>query len=104
MAAVRRDAVDGALVTFQLPQSPQCVCVPQLEHAASAAAQQGRRPGDDTQRTNPVTVSVRDLLLLERLKVLIKCCVSSNEKFFFNLTQTDSHSAEQINRSCLNVC
>lgn len=66
MAAVGRDAVDGALVTLQLPQSPQRVRVPQLEHPTSAAAQQGRGPGDDTQCTHPVTVGVRDLLLERR--------------------------------------
>lgn len=63
MAAVGGDAVDWALVTFQLPQSPQCAGVPQLEHPSSAAAQQSRGPRDDTQRTNPVTMGVRDLLL-----------------------------------------
>lgn len=30
MAAVGRDAVDGALVTLELPEGPQSVCVPQL--------------------------------------------------------------------------
>lgn len=68
MAAVGRDAVDGALVTLQLPQSPQSVCVPQLEHPTSAAAQQGWGPRDNTQRTHPVTVGVRDLLLARMIK------------------------------------
>lgn len=63
MAAVGGDAVDGALVTFHLAQSPQRVCVPQLEHPASAAAQQDRGRGHHAQRTHPVTVGVRDLLL-----------------------------------------
>ncbi len=68
MAAVGRDAVDGALVTLQLSQSPQCVRVPQFEHPTSAAAQQGRGPRDDTQSTHPVTVCVRDLLLERKIK------------------------------------
>lgn len=63
MAAVGGDAVDGALVTLQLAQRPQSVCVPQLEHPASAAAQQDRGPGDYTQRAHPVTVGVGDLLV-----------------------------------------
>lgn len=63
MAAVGRDAVDGALVTLQLSQSSQGVRVPQLEHPSSAAAQQGRRPGDDAERADPVSVGVGDLLL-----------------------------------------
>lgn len=63
MAAVGRDAVDGALVTLQLPQSSEGVRVPQLEHPSSAAAQQGRGPGDDAERADPVSVGVGDLLL-----------------------------------------
>lgn len=62
MAAVGGDAVDGALVALQLSQGAECVRVPQLEHPASAAAQQGRRAGDDAQRTHPVPVGVGDLL------------------------------------------
>lgn len=62
MAAVGGDAVDGALVALELSQGAECVRVPQLEHPASAAAQQGRRAGDDAQRTNPVPVCVGDLL------------------------------------------
>lgn len=62
MAAVGGDAVNGALMTLQLPQGPQGVRVPQLEHATSAAAEQGRGSGDHTQSTNPVAVSVGDLL------------------------------------------
>ena len=65
MAAVGSDAVDGAVMTLELPQSPQCVRVPELEHPTSAAAQQGRGAGDDAQRTHPVTVSIRDLLMDE---------------------------------------
>lgn len=68
MAAVGGDAVDGALVTLQLPQSPERVGVPQLEHPASAAAQQGRRPWYDAQCTNPVTVGVRNLLLEKKIE------------------------------------
>lgn len=68
VAAVDSDAVDGALVALQLSQSPQCVCVPQLEHPPSAAAQQGRGPGDDPQRTHPVPVSVGHLLADEKDK------------------------------------
>ena len=63
MAAVGGDAVDGALVTLELPQGPQGVCVPQLEHAAPAAAEQGRGARDDAQRAHPVAVSVWDLLI-----------------------------------------
>lgn len=63
MAAVGGDAVDGALVTSDLAQSPQRVRVPQLEHAASAATQQDRGGGDHAQRTHPVPVGVGDLLL-----------------------------------------
>lgn len=68
MAAVGRDAVNGALVTLELPQGPQRVRVPQLEHPASAAAEQGRGAGDDAQRTHPVAVSVWDLLMGEKEK------------------------------------
>lgn len=62
MAGVGGDAVDGALVTFDLAQTPQRVCVPQLEHPAPAAAQQDRGRGDHAQRTHPVAVGVGDLL------------------------------------------
>lgn len=62
MAAVDSDAVDGALVALQLSQSPQCVCVPELEHPPPAATQQCRGPGYHPQRTNPVPVSVGHLL------------------------------------------
>lgn len=74
VAAVGGDAVDGTLVTLQLPQSPQSVRVPQLEHPASAAAQQGRRAGDDAQSTDPVTMGVRDLLSERRIVVFLKYC------------------------------
>lgn len=62
MAAVGGDAVDGALMALQLSQGAECVRVPQLEHPASAAAQQGWRAGDDAQCTHPVPVCVGDLL------------------------------------------
>lgn len=78
MAAVGGDAGDGALVALQLPQGPQRVGVPQLQHAAPAAAQQHRGPGDHAQRTHPVTVGVGDLLL-ER---------SSSTEGSFGLTRT----------------
>lgn len=67
MAAVGRDAVDGALVTLQLPQSTEGVRVPQLEHPSSAAAQQDRGPGDHAERADPVSVGVGDLLLEKSL-------------------------------------
>lgn len=63
VAAVGADAVNGALVTLQLAQSPQRVRVPQFEHPASAAAQQHRGPRDHAQRAHPVTVGVGDLLV-----------------------------------------
>lgn len=63
MAAVGGDAVDGALVTPQLAQSPQRICMPQLEHPASAATQQDRGPRDHAQGTHPVAVGIGDLLL-----------------------------------------
>lgn len=69
MAAVGRDAVDGALVALQLSKSPQCVRVPQLEHPTSAATQQSRRPGNHSQCTNPVTVGIWDLLLERRERI-----------------------------------
>lgn len=62
MATVGRDAVDGALVTLHFPQGAQRVRVPQLENAAPASAQQGRRTGDHSQRTDPVPVGIRYLL------------------------------------------
>lgn len=70
MAAVGGDAVDGALVTPQLAQRPQRVCVPQLEHPAPAATQQDRGPRDHAQGTHPVAVGVGDLLL-DRVKSFI---------------------------------
>ena len=63
VAAVGGDGVDGALVALQLPQGPQGVCVPQLEHAASAAAQQSRRARHHPQGTHPIAVRVWHLLL-----------------------------------------
>ena len=63
MAAVARDGVDGAVVTLELPDGPQSVRVPKLEHPASAAAQQSRGAGDHAQCAHPVTVGVRDLLM-----------------------------------------
>lgn len=65
MAAVGGDAVDGALVTLHLAQRPQRVRVPQLEHPASAAAQQDWGGGDHAQRAHPVPVGVGDLLVGE---------------------------------------
>lgn len=62
VAAVCSDAVYGALMTLELPQRPQCVCVPELEHPSSAATQQGREAGDDAEGANPVTMSIWDLL------------------------------------------
>lgn len=62
VAAVGGDAVDGALVTFHLAQSPQRVRVPQLEHPAPAAAQQDGGRRDHAQRAHPVPVGVGDLL------------------------------------------
>ena len=68
MAAVARDGVNGAVMTLELPEGPESVRVPQLEHPASAAAQQGRRAGDHAQRTHPVTVGVRDLLMGRKIE------------------------------------
>lgn len=68
VAAVGGDPVDGALMTLQLPQSPQRVRVPQLEHPSPAATQQGRRAGHDAQRADPVTVGVGDLLSERRVE------------------------------------
>lgn len=65
VAAVGGDAVDGALVTLHLAQRPQRVRVPQLEHPASAAAQQDWGGGDHAQRAHPVPVGVGDLLVGE---------------------------------------
>lgn len=65
VAAVGGDAVDGTLVSLQLPERPQGVRVPQLENPGSAAAQQRRRPGHHAQRTHPVPVGVGDLLWTE---------------------------------------
>lgn len=70
MAAVCSDAVNGALMTLELPQRPQCVCVPELEHSSSAATQEGREAGDNAQGANPVTVSVWDLLLTTVTQIL----------------------------------
>lgn len=90
MAAVGGDAVDGALVTLQLPQSRERVAVPQLEHPASAAAEQSRRPGDDAQRTNPVTVGARHLL---SDRGIIKSIKKSFPQCFLNVNVSHGCSA-----------
>lgn len=66
VAAIGGDAIDGALVALEFPKGPQCVCMPQLEHPSSTAAQQGRRARHHTQGTHPVTMGVGHLLLRHR--------------------------------------
>ena len=73
VAAVGGDGVDGALVALQLPQGPQSVRVPQLEHAASAATQQSRRAGHHPQGTHPITVRVWYLLLAKDMEEKAMC-------------------------------
>lgn len=67
MAAVASDSIDGAVVTLQFPDGPQSVRVPQLEHPASTATQQGWRARHNAQCTHPVTVGVRDLLMERKM-------------------------------------
>lgn len=72
-------------MTLQLPQGPQGVCVPQLEHATSAAAKQGRGSRDNTQSTNPVTVGVWDLLLERRTEKMMMIDVNPLKTIFIQM-------------------
>lgn len=62
MTAVGRDAVDGALVTSDLPERTQRVRVPEFENSSPTATQQDGGRRHDSQSTNPITMSVGYLL------------------------------------------
>lgn len=62
LAGVGADGIYRAVVPLHLPNGCEGIHIPELEGASPAAAEQNRRTGHQAKSTNPVLMSIRNLL------------------------------------------